>query len=76
MITKSGTKIWKDIYNKPTDSKRHVSFTSNHPRRCLINVPFSLARRISTTFDNENVKEKCSKNNIAKPKIPQVANTS
>ena len=44
MINKSGTKIWMDIYNKLTDSKRHVSFTSNHPRHCLTNIPFSLAR--------------------------------
>ena len=44
MINKSGTKIWMDIYNKPTHSKRHVSFTSNHPRHCLTNIPFSLAR--------------------------------
>ena len=43
MINKSGTKIWMDIYNKPTDSKRYVSFTSNHPRHCLTNIPFSLA---------------------------------
>ena len=58
MINKSGTKIWMDIYNKPTDSKRYVSFTSNHPRHCLTNIPFSLARWICTTVENENVKEK------------------
>ena len=46
MINKEGTKIWMDIYNKPTDAKRYVPFTSNHPRHCLINIPFSLARRI------------------------------
>ena len=42
MINKSGTKIWMDIYNKPTDSKRHISFTSNHPRYCLTNIYHSL----------------------------------
>ena len=61
MINKSGTKIWMDIYNKPTDSKRYVPFTSNHPRHCLTNIPFSLARRICTIVENENVKEKCFK---------------
>ena len=45
MINKHGTKIWIDIYNKLTDSKRYVPFTSNHPRHCLTN-------------ENENVKEK------------------
>ena len=58
MINKSGTKIWMDIYNKPTDSKRYVPFTSNHPRHCLTNIPFSLARRICTIVENENIKEK------------------
>ena len=58
MINKSGTKIWMDIYNKPTDSKRYVSFMSNHPKHCLTNIPFSLARRICTIVGNEHVKEK------------------
>ena len=56
MINKSGTKIWVDIYNKPTDSKRYVPFTSNHPWHCLRNIPFSLARRIGTIVENENIK--------------------
>ena len=58
MINKSGTKIWMDIYNKPTDLKRYVPFTSNYPRHCLANIPFSVARRICTIVENENVKEK------------------
>ena len=58
MINKGGTKIWMDIYNKLTDSKRYVPLTSNHPWHCLTNcLPFSLARRICTTVENENVKE-------------------
>ena len=35
MINKSGTEIWMDIYNKSTDSKRYVPFTSKHPQHCL-----------------------------------------
>ena len=57
-INKSGTKIWMDIYNTPTDSKRYFPFTSDYPRHCLTNIPFSLARRISGIVENENVKEK------------------
>ena len=30
----------------------------NHRRHCLTNIPFSLARRICTIAENENVKEK------------------
>ena len=58
MISKSGAKIWMDIYYNPTDSKRYVPFTSNHPWHCLTYLPFSLARRICTIVENENVKEK------------------
>ena len=58
MINESGTEIWMDIYNKPTDAKPYVPFTSNHTRHCLTNMPFSLARRICTIVENENVKEK------------------
>ena len=68
-----------DIYSKPADSKRYFLFTSNHPRHCLTNIPFSLVRRICTIAENENVKEKCFKElkkNIARTKIPKVANRS
>ena len=59
MINKGGTKIWMDISNKLTDSKRYVPVTSNHSQHCLTNcLPFSLARRICTTVENENIKEK------------------
>ena len=46
-----------DAYNKPTDSKRYVPLTSNHPRQCLTNTAFSLAR-ICTIVEKENAKEK------------------
>ena len=60
------------IYKKPTDSKRYVPFTSSHPRHCLTNIPFFLAKRIFTIVENENVKEKRFKElkNIARRKIP------
>ena len=46
IINKSGTKIWMDIYNKPTDSKRYAPFTSTHPRHCLTYFTFSLAKKM------------------------------
>ena len=61
MTNKSGTKIWMEIYNKPTNSKRYVPFTSNHLQHCLTNILFSLARKICTIVENENKKEKCLK---------------
>ena len=53
MINKTGTKIWMDIYNKPTDSKRYVPFTSNHLQSCLRNAPFCLARCICAIVEEE-----------------------
>ena len=50
LITKSGTKI--NIYSKPTDSKRYVSYLSNHPKPCPKNIPFCLARRICMIVEN------------------------
>ena len=58
MINKSGTKIWVDNYNKTTGPKRYVPFTLNNPQHCLMNIEFSLARRICNIVENENVKEK------------------
>ena len=56
LITKSGKKIWMNIYSKPTDSKRYVPYLSNHPKPCLKNIPFCLARRICTIVENKNVR--------------------
>ena len=71
-INKSVAKTCMDIYNKPTDSKRYVPFTSNHPRHCLTNIRFSLASVICIIVENENVNEKRfkeQKKNIASTKI-------
>ena len=53
MTNKINIIIWKDIYNKPTDS-----FIPNHPQHYSANILFSLARRIDTIVENENVKKK------------------
>ena len=45
-----------DIYNKLTDSKRYVPFRSSHPRSCLRDIPFCLARRICAIADQEETK--------------------
>ena len=54
MVNKSGTKISMDIYNKPTDLKQYVPFTSNHRQHCLINILLPPARRLCTVVENEN----------------------
>ena len=56
LMTKSGKKKWINIYSKPTDSKRYVSYLSNHPNSGIKNIPFSLARRICMIVENKNVR--------------------
>ena len=57
MIYKEGKKVFRDISSKPTDSKRYVSFKSNHPKHCLKNIAFSLARRIFMISEKDSLKE-------------------
>ena len=56
LTTISGKKIWMNIYSKPTDSKRYVSYICNHPKPCLKNIPFCLARCICMIVENKNVR--------------------
>ena len=57
IINKEGKKVFMDIYSKPTDSKRYVSFKSSHPMHCFKNIPFSLARRICMISEKDSLKE-------------------
>ena len=54
LITKSGKKNL-DEYSEPTESKRYVSYLSNHPKPHLKNIPFHLAGRICVIVENKNV---------------------
>ena len=57
LMTKSGKKICMNIYSKPNNSKRYVSFLPNHPKFCLKNKSFCLARRICMIVENMKLKE-------------------
>ena len=46
-----------DIYSKLRDSKRYASFKSNHPRHCLKNILFTLARRTCVIAGKDSLKE-------------------
>ena len=47
-----------DNYHKPTDTRRCLPFSSNHPSHCRRNIPFSLARRVFTICENKQELEK------------------
>ena len=57
MINKDGKKVFVDIYSNPADSKRYLSFKSYHPKHCLKNIPFSLARRICMIAEKDSLQE-------------------
>ena len=56
LIKRNNDEVWMDIYHKPTDTRRCVPFSSNHPNHCKRNIPFSLARRICTISEKEEEK--------------------
>ena len=56
LITKSGKKIWMNIYSNPTDPKRYVSYLSNHPKPGLENIPSCPVRRICMIVEKKNVR--------------------
>ena len=58
LIRKEDNMIWMDLYTKATGTKRYLPFSSAHPKHCKVNIPFCLARRISTIVENEEAKKK------------------
>ena len=58
MVNKEEGNLWTTTYSKPTDAKRYVPFDSCHPKQCLKNIPFSLARRTCMIVEKDIEKEK------------------
>ena len=56
LIKRNNEKSWMDIYYKPTDTHRYLTFSSNQPKHCKKNIPFTLARRICTIVGNTEAK--------------------
>ena len=74
LIKRNNDKIWMDIYYKPTDTCRCLPFSSNHPKHCKKNIPFTLARHICTIVENTEAKMKHLENlkmNLSKYQYPK-----
>ena len=56
LIKKSVKKNWMKIYSKPNDSKRYVSYVSNHLKSLLKNIPFCLPSRICMIREDKYVR--------------------
>ena len=63
--------IWMDIFYKKTNTRRCVAFNSCHPKQSKNNIPFTLARRICTIVENNEVRKKNVWTNFKKFYIPK-----
>ena len=74
LIKSDNDKVWMDIYYKPTDTHSCLPFSSNHPKHCKKNIPFTLALRICTIVKNTEPKMEHLENmkmNLSKYQYPK-----
>ena len=57
-ILKTENELSMDIYFKPTDTRRCLPFHSCHPKHTRNSIPYTLARRICTIVENNELKQK------------------
>ena len=58
LIKRDNSVIWMDLYHKPTDTQRCLPYSTIHPKHCLKNIPFVVARRICTIVEHNSLKNK------------------
>ena len=55
LIKRDSSGIWMNLYHKPTDTQRCLSYCTSHPKHYLKNIPFVMARRIHTIVDHNSI---------------------
>ena len=55
LIKGDNSGIWINLYHKPTDT-RCLPYSTSHPKHCLKNIPFVMARCICTIVENNSLK--------------------
>ena len=55
-LTLKNNYIETDIYFKPCSSKYYLPFNSFHPRHTKRNIPYNLAKRITTIVSNNHTR--------------------
>ena len=55
LVYKTMTGFKTVVQGKDTDSDIFLNFASSHPRHCRENIPFSMARRVKTLTDDEEL---------------------
>ena len=61
LIKNENGQIIRDIYHKPTDTHKYLTFNSHHPQNCIKSIPYTLAHKICTTITNKNLRKTCLK---------------
>ena len=59
LIKRDNSGIWMDLYHKLTDTQRCLPYSTSHPKHCLKNIPFVMARRICKIVENNSLKKSC-----------------
>ena len=54
-MKKEGSKLEKEMYYKPNDSKQYLLFNSCHPKHTWTSIPYSLAIRIRRIVTKEEI---------------------
>ena len=52
LIKRNENGIWMKFYHKSANTKRYLSFISNHVNNCNQNIPICLAQRICIIANN------------------------
>jgi hypothetical protein len=58
LVYKEDKKLHTDIFYKSTDTHQYLNFNSCHPNHTKRNIPYSLARRISTIVSKSEIRDK------------------
>ena len=73
LIKRNDDKIWRDIYCKPTDTRRYHLLSSTHPNNCKKNIIYSSTENLyhsekSTTEIKASIGIKAKPKNISLPR--------
>ena len=58
LIRRDNSGISLDLHHKPRDTQQCLPYFKSHPKHCLKNIPFIMARRICTTVENNSLRSK------------------
>lgn len=54
VVYKQDNKLHTKIFNKPTDCKQYLHYTSNHPQHTKLSIPYSQAIRYRRNISDDN----------------------